>query len=161
VPDLHGAGSGVGALTSLTCRAPTEVPESGLNAPTLDFWCLVAVRDRFIARSNTLLDQLRAKEASSRKALVRSLRFSGLVAWISFIATSVAARPATRPTLYTACVLPLLINAPLVGKIWAVERCGGKLNSLVRRATTWDLDGGDRDELQSFSRLFRMLLRVW
>ncbi|KAK3306818.1 uncharacterized protein B0T15DRAFT_154600 [Chaetomium strumarium] len=138
--------------------AGLEVPESGPNAPTLDFWCLIAVRDRFIARSNILLEELRAKKTRARKSLARSLRSSGLVASISVIATSVAAEPAIRPMLYAACFLPLLYNAPLVGKVWVTERCEGKLKALVQRAIVWDLDGGDRDELQSFSRLFRMLL---
>lgn len=60
--------------------------------------------------------------------------------------------------LHAACFLPFLYNAPLAGKVWATERCEHKLKFLVQRATIWDLNGGDRDELQSFSRLFRMLL---
>lgn len=76
-----------------------------------------------------------------------------------------AAEPAKRLMFYTLATCGglclILFNAPLVVAVWATKKCEDKLKALVRRATTWDLDEGDRDELQSFSRLFRKLLWTW
>ncbi|KAK4450994.1 hypothetical protein QBC34DRAFT_436981 [Podospora aff. communis PSN243] len=63
-----------------------------------------------------------------------------------------------NPYVLSASLLPLVYIALKYWKVHAASRCVSVLESVVERATNWELDERDRDELEQFARWFRVVV---
>ncbi|RSL39267.1 hypothetical protein CEP53_014188 [Fusarium sp. AF-6] len=119
-----------------------EITQSGPTAPPLDFWCLIAVRDRLIIESNALLEGMR----SQRMEALMSLSLSGIlvlglaanplppsISWINLLNI-----PAASYGLYTAW------------KAAAAWKDKHELETVVEQATNWELEEEDRGNILCF-----------
>ncbi|KAJ0131180.1 inner membrane protease ATP23 [Fusarium oxysporum f. sp. albedinis] len=62
------------------------------------------------------------------------------------------------PGILVAVAVPLSYLAPKTVKVIATDRCERILQSIIRRATNWDLDQEGREKLESLAYWLQMVL---
>ncbi|KAI3571260.1 hypothetical protein IWW34DRAFT_770666 [Fusarium oxysporum f. sp. albedinis] len=140
------------------------IAENGPNAPPSDFWCLIVVRDRLVSQSKTLCQHIGVEQQEARESLSDSSLYCGVLACISGLkirSGSAAVLSQDKwfiPGILVAVAVPLSYLAPKTVKVIATDRCERILQSIIRRATNWDLDQEGREKLESLAYWLQMVL---
>lgn len=85
---------------------------------------------------------------------------SGFMSLVQSMGPLPVAEGATPLNLYVfpASLLPLVYIALKYWKVHAASRCVSILESVIERATNWELDEQDKDELRQSTRWFRVVV---